>query len=73
MQGVLHCTYSKLIVLLVLLVIIVVAAAVVLPTDAMMECYFAISNITVVEKLPLLFVLEKKNGIGRFLSLLAPL
>ena len=39
---------------------IVVAAAVVLATDDMMICYFAISNITVVERLPLLFVLKKK-------------
>ena len=42
---------------------IVVVAAVVLATDGMMECYFAVSNIKVVEKLPLLFVLENMTSV----------
>ena len=68
MQGVVvqtekHCTYSNLIFLLVLLVMVVVVAAVVLATDAMMVCHFAVSNITVVEKLSLLFVLRKMASV----------
>ena len=72
MQGVLLCTYSKLIVLFVLLVMIIVAAAVVLATDDMMVCYFDISNITNVEKTAIVICVEE-NDIGRFLSVLAPL
>ena len=42
---------------------IVAVAAVVLATDGMMECYFAVSNIKVVEKLSLLFVLKKMASV----------
>ena len=57
------CTHSKLIFLFVLFVLVVVVAAVVLATDGMIVCYFAVSNITAVGKLSLLFVSKKMASV----------